>query len=491
MRRCFRVRQCAENDPQKRDPRRRGYTLVFFAMLMFALMGLAALVIDLGFARLTQRQMQTAVDSAALEGLRWRDVNEWEEVPQGWLGDPDFITLFDDNEDFIGTITNDVDKDRIRRWAAQQVVLSTFDDDLESGNGDDGAFDGGGQFGAGPVVEFTGGAGDPTLVASQTMSVDPASPVYKPEFMNGTPSPSGFQVAMLRGGTGIPDADVYSVGPSLPYLFARGSMINRQVIQDGITVRATGVADVSIEIEDDLGNTEQVAVGAVKTAGPTIPSGVYPGIRGVAGVTPFAINNQVPGDDPVLCRVTHLTADVTATDTQIMVASRDGFPTGPFRILIGNEIIFVVDSPTAVSWTVVRGMDGTTPAGHSTNVSVLLHHSVTIGVEVSTIQGNTSTRGLRLIDSQFFRYVPVFSMVSGRQVIIGFRESESWTFDETTHRVSVNFAVGSRIIAENASALVLDTTGNSATWPPLVDAELLIENNQNLDHGLLAPVSVR
>jgi hypothetical protein len=342
-----------------------------------------------------------------------------------------------------------------------------------------------------PVVEFTGGAGDPTLVASQTMSVDPASPVYKPEFMNGTPSPSGFQVAMLRGGTGIPDADVYSVGPSLPYLFARGSMINRQVIQDGITVRATGVADVSIEIEDDLGNTEQVAVGAVKTAGPTIPSGVYPGIRGVAGVTPFAINNQVPGDDPVLCRVTHLTADVTATDTQIMVASRDGFPTGPFRILIGNEIIFVVDSPTAVSWTVVRGMDGTTPAGHSTNVSVLLHHSVTIGVEVSTIQGNTSTRGLRLIDSQFFRYVPVFSMVSGRQVIIGFRESESWTFDETTHRVSVNFAVGSRIIAENASALVLDTTGNSATWPPLVDAELLIENNQNLDHGLLAPVSVR
>jgi hypothetical protein len=243
MRRCFRVRQCAENDPQKRDPRRRGYTLVFFAMLMFALMGLAALVIDLGFARLTQRQMQTAVDSAALEGLRWRDVNEWEEVPQGWLGDPDFITLFDDNEDFIGTITNDVDKDRIRRWAAQQVVLSTFDDDLESGNGDDGAFDGGGQFGAGPVVEFTGGAGDPTLVASQTMSVDPASPVYKPEFMDGTPSASGFQVAMLRGGTGIPDADVYSVGPSLPYLFARGSMINRQLIQDGITVRATGVAD--------------------------------------------------------------------------------------------------------------------------------------------------------------------------------------------------------------------------------------------------------
>ena len=39
-------------------------------MMFFGLLGLAALVIDLGFARLTQRQMQSAVDSAALEGLR-------------------------------------------------------------------------------------------------------------------------------------------------------------------------------------------------------------------------------------------------------------------------------------------------------------------------------------------------------------------------------------------------------------------------------------
>ena len=101
---------------------RGGYTLVFFAMLMFALMGLAALVIDIGFARLTQRQMQTAVDSAALEGLRWKDLNEWEEVPLGWLGDPAFIALFDVNEDFIGTITNDVDKERI----VQKIRLQRF-----------------------------------------------------------------------------------------------------------------------------------------------------------------------------------------------------------------------------------------------------------------------------------------------------------------------------------------------------------------------------
>ena len=56
---------------------RAGYALVLFVMIFFGLMGLAALVIDMGFARLAQRQMQTAVDSAALEGLRWRDVQHW------------------------------------------------------------------------------------------------------------------------------------------------------------------------------------------------------------------------------------------------------------------------------------------------------------------------------------------------------------------------------------------------------------------------------
>ena len=188
---------------------RSGYTLVFFAMLMFGLMGMAALVIDLGFARLTQRQMQTAVDSASLEGLRG-----------------------------AGNI-NYTD----RQNAAKGMATLHFDDDLDQG-ADDGAFDSGsGQFGAGPLVDFAGGAGDPSLVASQTMSVDPDNPVYKPEFVDGVESATGFQAAMLRGGTADPAADVFSVGPSVPYLFARGSLINRQLIQAGLTVRATGIAD--------------------------------------------------------------------------------------------------------------------------------------------------------------------------------------------------------------------------------------------------------
>ncbi|HEX4070079.1 MAG TPA: Tad domain-containing protein, partial [Planctomycetaceae bacterium] len=53
--------------------------LVIFAFIVFVAMALAALVVDLGFGRMTQLQMQTAADSSALEGLRLRD-----DLPSAW-----------------------------------------------------------------------------------------------------------------------------------------------------------------------------------------------------------------------------------------------------------------------------------------------------------------------------------------------------------------------------------------------------------------------
>src|SRR5947209_7963698 len=55
--------------------RRPGTVLVYFALLSFVLMALAALVIDVGFAMFTQAQLQSAADSAAKEGLRFKDVS--------------------------------------------------------------------------------------------------------------------------------------------------------------------------------------------------------------------------------------------------------------------------------------------------------------------------------------------------------------------------------------------------------------------------------
>jgi len=52
---------------RKHQSRKRGgYVLVLVVLLLFGLMAMAALVIDIGFARLAQRKMQTATDAAAL-----------------------------------------------------------------------------------------------------------------------------------------------------------------------------------------------------------------------------------------------------------------------------------------------------------------------------------------------------------------------------------------------------------------------------------------
>src|SRR5207244_4327948 len=53
--------------------RRRGTTLTLVVPLLFAFFGIAALVIDLGLARVARREMQNAADAVALEGLRGRD----------------------------------------------------------------------------------------------------------------------------------------------------------------------------------------------------------------------------------------------------------------------------------------------------------------------------------------------------------------------------------------------------------------------------------
>ena len=128
---------------------RAGYALVLFLMMVLGLMGLAALVIDLGFARLAQRQMQTAVDSAALEGLRWRDAEQWEDLPQGWLADADFQAQVGVSGTIAGLMSTQ-QCEKVRRWAASRMAANAFDDDLEPTNGDTG------QFGAGADRGFRG-----------------------------------------------------------------------------------------------------------------------------------------------------------------------------------------------------------------------------------------------------------------------------------------------------------------------------------------------
>ena len=128
--------------------------LVQIALIVFALCGLLSLVVDIGYARLTQGQMQNAADAAALEGLRKRDVGVRNSVTGQTVNDP-FAS------------------DCLRRAAANRIVRWTFDDDFEPAEGDPDY-----QFGAGPVIDLTEGV--TSVHALQTISV-PDPHVYKPD----------------------------------------------------------------------------------------------------------------------------------------------------------------------------------------------------------------------------------------------------------------------------------------------------------------------
>ncbi|QDU04419.1 hypothetical protein V6x_41470 [Gimesia chilikensis] len=110
----MRCRHRADQFRLKVLSRRSGTVLVWFAMLLFVLLPLMTLIVHLGMVTLTRKQMQTAVNSAAVEGLRGRD--ELSETQ--------------------------------RRERVRDLVSAEYDDNLNSDGGD--AL----RLGAGPVIGF-------------------------------------------------------------------------------------------------------------------------------------------------------------------------------------------------------------------------------------------------------------------------------------------------------------------------------------------------
>lgn len=258
---------------QRADSARKGGILVLFALLTFVFLAVAGLVIDVGLANLTQSQMQAAVDSAALEGCRWRNFDEG-------LGDSNT---------------------QKRRKAAAMVRLA-FDDDFHPTQGaytPDGmsvplGVDGPdeGNIGAGPGLRVSGGTGawaanaivdnqpdselaridDPRLqtnnanrpqgdmVAGRFKPMEPHTETggyARPDFQvapAGTASVNSlsFLARMRRAGDANPNDTLNGVSsslPTLPIVFGMGSTILQDPDgngwdprRDGITVRATAIA---------------------------------------------------------------------------------------------------------------------------------------------------------------------------------------------------------------------------------------------------------
>jgi hypothetical protein len=295
---------------------RRGVALVMFVMLVFAFFAIAGLAIDMGYASLTQQEMQVATDTAALEGVRLR--NAYSEISNS-----------DDH----------------RREKVSHVVRLQFDDDMKpSGNAwaindpeDNPAdFDDADHMnmGAGPGMQMPGEVGNQHISMSSAVPVwddpvlrynpdnkrygDMVSGTYRadaehvelgdtyerPDFNSVESGTSdshfqslGFLVRMRRvsgisadGGQNPYDTEPYVSyrGRPVPFLFSIGSLIRSDGTtmdprQAGITVRSTTIA---------------VARPALRaSAPPTAPDGTpivaeaYPGFEHpMVGLYPFAMS---------------------------------------------------------------------------------------------------------------------------------------------------------------------------------------------------------
>ncbi len=200
---------------QKRSPR-RGTTLVLFAFLVFAFMALAALAIDMGLARLAQRQMWTATDTLALEAVRNESVNS---VDPNRPPDPRTAAVTFGSY-FNGALPGDSSS-----LAAQflQNVDNNPQGDLVRGSFDTNQ------------LTFTPDAPDTPAASAGT----------------------AFQV-QLRRSNDLPIPDELSTGLPVPYLFGQGSLLGSALKARGITVRAKSVANgqpvLSVGLPDDSNN---------------------------------------------------------------------------------------------------------------------------------------------------------------------------------------------------------------------------------------------
>jgi hypothetical protein len=271
---------------------RTGTTLILCALMLFVIFAVAALVIDMGFVRLTHREMQTATDSAAREGLRYRDT-----VP-AWLQD-----LKNTNADLFAQMqAKNIDPatsapDEVRRFMATNQVNETYQDLTDPVTGKVT------QFGAGPEFQVSGGTG--AGYAEQTIAIpgiDPATggavPIgvtaYKPrlqlnkgnaqegDLRSGNFSavpispdveqadysrsdfsqpptgtlPDAFLIRLRRtndprGNQRVPldnEPDISTTGNALPLLFGQATLIHAadpnaySYRRDGVSVRGTSIA---------------------------------------------------------------------------------------------------------------------------------------------------------------------------------------------------------------------------------------------------------
>lgn len=495
--------------------------LVYFAMLMFGILAIAALVIDVGIAIVTRRQMQIAADTAALTGLRYRD-----ELPAFPLEEVEGCDCEDSSQ-----------MDIARRKLASLTVSYLFDDDFDLSDDD-------WPFGAGPIINLSEDTTGQS--ASQTISIPERriDRTYKPRlrcncanethgdlvagrfepnpafdppvpdnpridedadydhrvFVPDSDRKASVFLARLRRTTGpgratdppgLDDSEgVSSSSPALPYLFGRGTMLDPVAKSRGIAVRASAIADAR----------RVMAVGPpIRIQGLNVP-GIAPfGLDGAfwkdheAG-TPVSARVQANGlitigSAPVgrIMMLTVLSGEVSASDDSIALASTAGFPPSvPFKVRIDAELLYVMAGGGTSPWRVERGIDGTAAASHADGATVNLSRGASVGQHAV----GSLPDGLVLPLDAADRYVPIYRSISGADRIIGFGQADMTSSASPPYAfpIDIQLTKESAVIAsQNATAQFVP----DPSTPPDAGLGDVLNAHANLTDSLLAPVLVR
>ena len=498
-----------------RSRRRGGQTLLLLLFSLIALLGILALTFDWGWVLLSQRQMQTGVNAAALEGLRGQ-----------------------------GDASYDADDQTLRRERARQLLRVNFDDDLDlAGNST--------TIGAGidrSLVQGAGlrqatlgdGSGLDSVLAQRSnylfrpdtfaLNLDNAvhgdmlvgrfdetatnhaeSSLYeRVDFTesNGVDPDNGFLIRMRR--THDPDgldeaAGISSRGGGVPLMLGLLSWMRAEpadaeysIRRDGVVVRATAISQ-----------------GQPATAiSPATPGGLFPEVSPIAGSTPFVMTNSAwNGPQPLvvemgpsgtdvanqvrLVGITTLTTAISAVATSCEVSSSTGFPVDslPFLIRIDSELLAVTEV-TGTTWTVQRGAAGSVPASHEAQAWLLWHHSCMAGEPITTwtslrppAGGPTAADLEQLPGKTVHSYVPVFTTIDTVERLVGFG-SVVWSWNGMTNELTVTRST----VSPSVSGLV-GPQGVSAChfFPGLnaTDLNAILTARAALSQPLLAPVHVR
>ncbi len=131
------------------------------------------------------------------------------------------------------------------------------------------------------------------------------------------------------------------------------------------------------------------------------------GDSGTITVEPWGIlGPQVPAT--LKGGIALLTADISATTTSITVSTSAAFPgAAPFFIQVGYEQMEVTAGPPGTTWTVTRGVNGTTAVAHSSTAQVLYLNWTASDHIVEVNYGWTYTYAYKSITGQISNRAPL------------------------------------------------------------------------------------